>query len=165
MLGLLLVVLLSPWHVRLSGRTSPPQARLEVRLVAGYAPAIRLPLGRGGSDPPRKKRRAKPRSGKRRRPMPRGIGDLVLGLLAAFRFRRLHLSGRVGLPDPADTGVLWGHLTPFVYGLSGPGRVIALAPDFGGPCLEVEGLAELAIHPIRLLRAGLAFAWANRSAA
>jgi hypothetical protein len=166
-IGLLLLAVLTPWHVRLAGRTAPLGARVEVRLLAGYAPAIRFPVGprakKAQQAKPSKPRKARKR--RRRRSVPRGVGDLVLGLLAAFRIRRLHLSGRIGLDDPADTGALWGQLTPLVYGLGGPSREIALAPAFDGPCLDLEGFAEVAIRPVRLLRAGLGFALANRRAA
>jgi hypothetical protein len=162
LLALLLLVLLTPWHVRLAGRTTPLEGRVEVRFLGGYAPAVRLPLGRSPDREPKLKKPRQTTGKKRKRSMPRGIADLVFGLLAAFRVRRLHLAGRFGLDDPADTGTLWGRLSPLVYGLTGPGRRIALAPDFGGPCLDLEGFAEIAIRPTRLLRAGIAFAWANR---
>jgi hypothetical protein len=114
-----------------------------------------------GPRPPRKKKR-KPRKDRRYRGTPRGLRDLILGLLSALRLRNLRLSGRIGLPDPADTGTLWGALTPFIYGLSAPHRRIDVAPEFSGACLDLDGSGDLVIRPTRLLRAGLAFAWANR---
>jgi hypothetical protein len=165
LLGLVLAALLAPWHVRFIGRTAPLRGRVELRLFAGNAPAIPIPLGRSRK-PGRKKRKhdrteARSRKRKRSRPLPAGMLDLVFGVLSAIRFRRLRVAGRIGLEDPADTGVLWGHVAPFVYGLSAPGRDIEVAPDFSGPCLDLEAHGDVAILPIRLLRAGVAFGWAN----
>lgn len=170
LLGLLLGALLAPWHVRFIGRTAPLRGRVELRLLAGNAPAIPIPLGRSRKPGGRKRkhgRKEAPRKGtsRRGRPLPAGILDLVFGILAAIRFRRFRVAGRIGLDDPADTGMLWGHLAPFVYGLSAPGREIEVSPDFSGPCFDLEARGDIAILPIRLLRAGAAFGWANLRAA
>jgi hypothetical protein len=163
LLALVLLTLLAPWHLRFDGRTSPLSARVELRLLAGLAPPIPIPLGRN-KDAPHRAKRAKPkRSGRRRSGrLPRGIGALILDLFDAVRIRSLHLSGRFGLDDPADTGVLWGRMAPLVYTLSGAGRRIDLVPEFSGPCLDLEATGEVAIRPVRLLRAGAVLAWANR---
>lgn len=164
LLALLLAALLLPWHVRFVGRTAPPRARVELRLFAGYAPPIPIPM-RGKRKGAESKRRKAEKGRKRRRTrkhgLPAGIGDLALGILSAIRLRRIRIAGRIGLDDPADTGTLWGYATPFVHGLSGPGRVIDLAPDFSGARLDLEASGEVAIRPVRLLRAGAVFGWAN----
>jgi hypothetical protein len=161
-LVLLLAGLLAPWHVRLAGRTSPLSARVELRLLSGLAPPIPIPLGRhrkdrgqAGDKPTKRARRA------RQRPMSTGRVDFAFAIVRAVRFGSLRLSGRFGLDDPADTGILWGRLAPFVYTLSGPNRRIELSPDFAGPCLDLEGAARVVVSPWRLLRAGLAFGRAN----
>lgn len=160
---LVLGALLLPWHVRVLGRTAPGELRVQLRLLGGYAPAIPLPLqsvaGRATrpKDRPRKQRR-RPR---RFRGF-RGLADLVPALLAAFSFDRLRLSGTFGLSDPADTGTLWGLLAPFVHTIGAPDGRIDIAPDFTGPCLDLEGAGDLVIRPVRLIGAGLAFARANR---
>jgi hypothetical protein len=165
-LAILLAALLLPWHVRFVGRTAPPRARVELRLFAGYAPAIPVPLGpskkkdRDAKHEEEKTRRRK----KRRHRMPAGITDLAFGVLDAIRLRRFRIAGRIGLEDPADTGILWGYLAPFAYGLSGPVQIIDLAPDFNGPCVDLEASGDIAIRPVRLLRAGAAFGWANMRA-
>lgn len=162
-LVLVFAALLAPWHVRLTGRTAPWQARAEVRLLAGLAPPVAIPLGRRGWDMahPRKEKRKKHARSDRRRRVPAGLLDLALGILRAVRLGTLTLRGRIGLEDPADTGILWGRLAPFVHALSGPRRRIDVAPDFTGPRLDLEGRASIVVSPPRLLRAGLAFAWAN----
>jgi hypothetical protein len=163
---LVLLALLMPWHLRFRGTTAPLALRLHLRLLGGYAPGIPIPLTRstdreGAREQRQKRKTRKPR---RKRAMPRGLRDLVFGVLSAFRVQRLRLTGRIGLHDPADTGTLWGCLTPAIYGLSGGERRIDIAPEFSGACLDLTGSGELVIRPLRLLRAGLAFAWANRGA-
>jgi hypothetical protein len=159
--GLVLIVLLSPWHLRLSGTTSPPAARAELRLLAGHAPSIAIPLRPRGPKAPDRKRKRKT---SRRRAPPRGTLALLRGILGAFRLRRLTLAGRIGLDDPADTGRLWALIVALSHTLRGPSRRIDLAPDFSGPCLDLEATGEIAVLPLRLIRAGAAFAWANRGA-
>jgi hypothetical protein len=163
-LAILLAALLLPWHVRFVGRTAPPRARIEVRLFAGYAPAIPIAFGRSRRKTDDEKEPKNEKTGqrrKRRRRMPAGIADLAFGILDAIRLRRFRIAGRIGLEDPADTGILWGYLAPLAYGLSGPVRIIDLAPDFNGPCVDLEASGDIAIRPVRLLSAGAAFGWAN----
>jgi len=159
---LALLVLLAPWHLRFRGTTAPLALRLHLRLLGGYAPGIPIPLTRSadreGAGKTRKDRQKRPR----KRAMPNGLRALIFGVLSALRVKRLRLTGRIGLPDPADTGTLWGCLTPAIYGLHGPERRIDIAPEFSGACLDLTGSGDIVIRPLRLLRAGLAFAWANR---
>ena len=162
LIGVLLLVLLTPWHVRFRGRTAPLDLRVQLRLLGGLAPGIPIPLRRSKD---RKKPREKDKPSKRRRKRrgpPKGLRDLVLGILSAFRLQKLRLSGRIGLHDPADTGMVWGLLTPLIYTLGTGPRRIDIAPEFSGPCFDLEGSGHLVIRPTRLLRTGLAFAWANR---
>lgn len=160
--ALVLAALLSPWHLRLSGTTAPLSARAELRLFAGKAPPIPIPLGRRGgregSDTKRKRQTS------RHRAPPRGTAALIHGILSAIRVHRLTLAGRIGLDDPADTGRLWGMIQPLIHVLRGPRRLIDLAPEFSGPCLDLAATGEVAILPLRLIRAAATFAWTNRSA-
>ncbi len=159
---LALLALLAPWHLRFRGTTAPLALRLHLRLLGGHAPGIPIPLSRAtdreGARKTRKDRQKRPR----KRAMPNGLRALIFGVLSALRVKRLRLTGRIGLPDPADTGTLWGCLTPAIYGLHGPERRIDIAPEFSGACLDLTGSGDIVIRPLRLLRAGLAFAWANR---
>jgi hypothetical protein len=159
LLGLVSLVLLCPWHLRVAGTTAPPTARVELRLVAGLAPAIRLPLGQRGRATDTKAQRRRPRA--RRRGPPRETAALIRGILQSMRLRRLSLSGRIGLDDPAETGQLWALIVPLAHLLGGPRRRIDLVPEFAGPCLDLEASGEIAVRPLRLIRAGAAFALAN----
>src|SRR6056297_2079851 len=170
---LALLALLAPWHLRFRGTTAPLALRLHLRLLGGHAPGIPIPLSRATAGIPIPLSRATDREGARKtrkdrlkrprkRAMPNGLRALIFGVLSALRVKRLRLTGRIGLPDPADTGTLWGCLTPAIYGLHGPERRIDIAPEFSGACLDLTGSGDIVIRPLRLLRAGLAFAWANR---
>ena len=162
LIGGLVLVLLLPWHVRFRGTTSPFELRVRLRPMGGLGPGIPIPIRRSSAHVARRKT-GKPRKRRRKGGPPKGLRDLALGLLSACRPRKLQLSGRIGLSDPADTGVLWGQLTPFVYVLgAGGARHIDIAPEFSGPCFDLEGSGHLVIRPARLLRTALRFAWANR---
>lgn len=161
LLGAVVLALLLPWHVRIEGHTTPRAARVELRLLGGLAPAIPIPLGRGGKDV-RKDRRNRRRSRRRRgRGAPRGIPALIRGILSAFRVRRLEVTGRIGLADPADTGQLWAAVAPVAFALAGPRRKIDIRPDFAGPRFDIDGRGEGTIRPLGLLTAGARFAWTN----
>jgi hypothetical protein len=164
LLGLLLclgVALALPWHLRFSGRTAPPEATAELRLLAGWAPAIPL------KGPPERaqqpKRRRRPRSGAKIKTL-RGVGALLKGILAAFGVQDLVLEGRFGLDDPADTGALYGMLQPIVALARAAGATIRVQPDFAGARLDLAGRGDLVIRPTRLVGALARFAWANRHA-
>jgi hypothetical protein len=160
--ALAVTALFSPWHLRLSGRTVPPSASAELRLLAGHAPPIPIPLGpRGGRQARGTKRKRK--KSHHRAPL-RGTAALIRGIVSSVRLDRLTLAGRIGFDDPADTGHVWGLLVPLIQVFRGPRRRIDLAPDFAGPCLDLEATGEIAILPLRLIRAGAIFAWTNRRA-
>jgi hypothetical protein len=163
LIGVVLLVLLTPWHVRFRGRTMP----LDLQVAS-------QPSGRAGPrhpdpDPPVEGPRptaeeeAQAAQGP---PLPRhatGPAGPVFGLLSALRLRNLRLSGRIGLPTrpiPARSGARSRRSST----ASGPHRHrrIDIAPEFSGACLDLDGSGDLVIRPTRLLRAGLAFAWANR---
>ena len=76
-------------------------------------------------------------------PLARPTLRLVRSLPGAFRLRRMHLDGVVGLSDPETTGRLFG----LVHALApaAPERVVlTLTPDFTNPCLH--GRAEVRMH-------------------
>ncbi|AHM05571.1 hypothetical protein roselon_03313 [Roseibacterium elongatum DSM 19469] len=165
-LGAAVLVILLPWHLRFRIRTSPAEFHAELRLLAGHAPAIPLTGGpKRDGQPPDKPKRAVPRRaahhvGQAR--SLRGLGALVSGVISAFRVRNLDLVGRIGTGDPADTGVLWGCLAPFVYGPGQAMHRIEIVPDFATRIFDMTAAGTLAIRPDRLLGSGLRFAWVNR---
>ncbi|NKX44698.1 hypothetical protein [Roseicyclus persicicus] len=156
LMALLLAAALLPWHLRVEATTAPPRLRLSLRLLAGIAPAI--PLAPGG---PRTRRPA-PRRTRRPPSLHRlqGTGRLVAALLGAVGLRRLRLSGRFGLDDPADTGALYG----LVQTARASGAALDLAPDFSGPCLDLAAEGTLILRPARVAAALIRFGWTNRGA-
>ncbi len=162
-LGLILAVIALPWHVLVEARSGTPRLRLWVRVLGGWAPRIRIPLERRRATPAR----AKPAKPRRRRARGRrfsGILRLIGGLIGAVDIARLRLEGRFGLPDPAETGMLYGALCPLVQIAQSHGARIDLRPDFSGACLDLVGGGHVVLHPVRIAAALGRFGWQNRKA-
>ena len=171
---LLAGVLLTPVRLRGHIRTSPQlDYRVEVRVLGGLTPAFALVDSTRRRKPavdkaaaqkkPRSKKRQKKkaRRGFRNGPrmaaaMPRLIGDL---------FRTIHLEfltvdGEIGLDDPADTGRLYGWLTPMQFAASPPPNIdVSLRPNFEHPGLSGEAEAALHLTAAALLPPAVRFAW------
>lgn len=79
---------------------------------------------------------------------------LIRDLMRSVRIRELKLHGRIGLGDPAYTGVLFGLLHPLLL----PGRDITLQADFQEAVFEGHCSGELRLFPIRVIGSLLAFA-------
>ena len=82
----------------------------------------------------------------------RRLWRFACDLWGAVHKRDLQLSCRVGLEDPADTGLIWAVLGP-VSGMlrNVPDCDVALTPDFNVPSLELAGLGALRVYPIRIV--------------
>lgn len=77
---------------------------------------------------------------------------------AAIEKHNLKLFVRVGLDDPADTGILWSVLGPLSAILaSSRNSEVRLQPDFLDPAFELDSSGRVRIVPLRLvyLTAGL----------
>ena len=88
--------------------------------------------------------------------LPRLLGEVV----RAVHWEALHLDAEFGLNDPADTGQLYGCLTPLQYGAPWPPWMsIALRPNFerAGLCGELQ--ATLRLRAAALLPPAARFAW------
>lgn len=164
---LLLAVLMSP-------------LRFELRASLGEAPAYRVAVrlfGRAGprltvvdSDRPRRKRPLKPGRKTRRRAQ-KSVRDPARLLAAAARLlaelfsklsvERLSLDLRFGVDDPAETGQIFGALTPFIYGTKGSGNVaLTLEPVFDQAVLDGRAALDLHLTPARLILPLVRFGWA-----
>lgn len=82
--------------------------------------------------------------------------DRVVGYLhntwEAIEKRDLKLFIRVGLDDPADTGILWSVLGPLSAILAtNRNSDIALQPDFLDPVFEMQSSGMIRIIPLQLL--------------
>lgn len=167
LLLLLSVVLLValPMRVALNGELGEVRRlRVTLGLLGGVVPSIAL----YDSDKPKRPRKNKEKKKAQRRKLLKGGGSLGMAtefptllreLLQRVHLEKLHLRGRFGLGDPADTGAVFGMLTPLIYGLSGRRAVIELRPDFGDVCLEGRLEAGIRLTPIAFVPPILRYVW------
>lgn len=176
--GLLLLVLLVlalPVRLVLAARSAPyPHARLTARPLAGLSPPLPLfdsnwlkgedeeeegePAPKETNEDEKKKRRG---SGASRMLRVIKAGPRFLhGVFTALRFEHLAGEAEFGLPDPADTGQLYGLMTPLLY-TSPLGRHSALAirPRFEGAALGGWLEAHVRLTPLALAPPAAGFAW------
>ena len=175
LLGAVVLALCLPWFVSLAARTAPAAGvRLELRPFGRRFPLrlrFRGPAWRATAPEParpadirdgaRQARRRRWRTAGRR-VAPRLLRNaplLLRGLGSMFRVERLALSGRLGLPDPADTGQLFGVILPLSRICASERVAIEIEPVFDGPALEGEAEACLRVWPVRALPAAILFAW------
>ena len=174
-----MILVATPLFLRLSADAGAGARRrvvLEARTLWGLTPPLRVI----DSDRPRKNARktdaTPPRPGKRKRksgdgrwriPRPRvgmrrlfEAGTQIIGdELARIHLDRLDLDARIGTGDPAETGRLYGYLTPLIYGLPRERWRLAVRPDFDRAVFE--GRAEIALHlvPVALLGPVIGLIW------
>ncbi len=94
-------------------------------------------------------------------PMARAIPRLVSRLAAQVKFDVVSANIAFGLPDPADTGVVYGALQPVALLASAakPCHVI-IQPDFSGASFGGHGILIARFTPIALVPPVLRFGWA-----
>lgn len=160
--------LATPVKLRLHGQsTTHLNLRVEARPFGGISPS--LTVFDSAREPSKKKaekkaKKAKDKKERRQifkvRNMILAAPELVTGILYAIHFDHLRLDGEFGLADPADTGQLYGHLTPLMYGMTGSSHVsVALRPDFHKANLSGELDTVFSITPTELLAPVIQFAW------
>lgn len=156
-----LVVELRPFR-----RTFPARLRFERTLGGDGARSERARDARrpNGADKPARNTDEPEQAGTRRRKRPttRMIGaapHLLRGLLTVFRVEHLRLEGTIGLPDPADTGQLFGLVEALSVVLPGSRVSVSLVPDFFGPTFDARGEASLRVHLVRAIPPALRFGW------
>jgi len=88
------------------------------------------------------------------------LPDLISGLLRSIRIDSLSLIGEFGVGDPADTGHLYGILTPLIFGTAAkPDTRIIIRPNFDNRCLSGALETRLSMIPATLISPLLGFAW------
>jgi hypothetical protein len=162
---------------RLEG-AAPLAGEVRVRWLLGLV-RLRIPLPGAAREPgeaaapPEGGRR--PARGRARRPAPRRPGRyvevlrqeafrarawrLARDLVRAVRVRRLRLWARVGLDDPADTGMLWAVLGPLGAVALGLRRAeVRIEPEFAEAALRFRTDGRVVVVPLQLLALAAAFA-------
>lgn len=86
---------------------------------------------------------------------------LVKDIFSCFRFREIAADFRIGLGDPADTGLLFAVLGPATVFLgSSPLHRIRIEPSFGDDAVfQGHSHGTVRLHPIRLVPPFLKFAF------
>jgi hypothetical protein len=85
---------------------------------------------------------------------------LLLELLAQVRVRQIAASLRVGLGDPADTGILYGLLCAGLSSLNFPPKAgVRVEPVFDQALFEATADGTVRVYPITLFPACLRFAF------
>lgn len=168
LLVLLLALVMTPIKVQIRLKTAPKLRFIVIaRPFGGLTPALTM-TDSGQKAKPKdkadKKRRKKRKRGGRFAvngpALITALPDLVSGLLQCFRIESLSLDGEFGLGDPADTGHLYGSLTPFIFGTAGMRNTyITLRPNFERRCLSGVAETRLSITPATLVPPILGFAW------
>lgn len=88
----------------------------------------------------------------------RRVLRLARDLLRVVQLRHLSLRGRLGLGDPADTGLLWAVLGPLEATVRPLTRIeLRLQPDFVEAVCEVDAQGECVLVPLHVVRLGLGF--------
>lgn len=165
---LVLALLAAPVLVLATADTSArPPTTVRIGLLGGLVPPFAVTGGSGAAETRKKKAPRKKRDeAQRRGPRFRLVGAddvwrLARDFFRAVHIRRLVVDADFGTGDPADTGTLFGRLTPLIYGFGGSERVqIALRPDFGAERLDGRAEAVLSVVPLALLFPAARFAFA-----
>jgi hypothetical protein len=166
-LALLLVVLALLLAIPVSfiihaERTIALQTSWRVRWLFGLVEAR---SGRHRSQPRESPRRgatepARPRSGKGGKMVLAALGTrgvvprlrrLLIDLLSQLHWENLYLHVEFGFDDPADTGRVYGLLSPLLVAMAGTGIEVRCEPDFGRTCLAGSVEAAFRLRPIAII--------------
>jgi hypothetical protein len=117
---------------------------------------------------PREAASRKPRRSKRRNlaalaaRMLREMPTLISKIFSRVTLEKVDAKIRFGLPDPADTGIVYGALIPILQLIGVPERSnVALHPDFGNQVFDGRGHIGARFVPVALIAPMLSFAWAT----
>lgn len=168
LLVLIFVALVTPVRFEIRFRKDAETSyQVVARPFGGIGPP--LPLADSHKKPetkePRPAKVRKPEKDKRRW-AGRGPGvilalpEFVKGLLRCIHIRSLSLDAEFGLNDPADTGYVYGMLTPIIYGNPWPRRAtVSVRPVFGRALLIGVLDAKIDVTPITLAMPFLRLGW------
>jgi len=86
------------------------------------------------------------------RGLPEGILKLVRRILGRFKFGRMDVDIRLGLDDPADTGMMYSVLWPLLVPVSSYGPMnFRLEPAFDEPTFKASLRGRVRLYPIQMV--------------
>ena len=143
----------------------------EVRIFWGLSPRLRIPIRRQRPKPKRQRRPSSKRKatpGRRTSFSSKGAVDLLTSawdtlcrMLGRIHVDVLRVSGVFGLEDPADTGRVYGLISPAIYGLGSETCQVSVEPDFSRRRFAGQAEVELRFTPVAVvwpaIRFGLGF--------
>ena len=150
-----ILVIATPMRVRFVGSYDQKlDLSAEVRIFWGLSPRLRIPILRHR---PKPKRHAKPSSKRKAKPrrwikfktegaadLVASAGDTLRAMFGRIQVEACRLSVAFGLDDPADTGLIYGLITPAAYGLGSERCQVSVEPDFS--CRRFAGQAEVELR-------------------
>lgn len=163
LVALVVIVVATPMHLRLLADAGDGfDLRAEIRTFWGLSPPLRLEGDRHAARVAGVLRKPRKRKPERRSAhevdedddtgvgvsevmrLLRAVPDAAMTALRRIHLDRLRLRAVFGFADPADTGQVFGQLTPLVYGVPCARCEVQIEPDFDGP--RFEGSADVSIH-------------------
>jgi len=166
-IGAVILVLIAPLHLRLVLASQPRlRYQLTLRPLGAMVPAITL----ADSRRPRKPKVDRKTAKKPKRPGRRWLSanksqiatlpQTLSRVLAAIQIEELSLNAEFGTGDPAETGALYGQMTPLIYGATGlPAMAVALRPNFDTACLNGTCSAQIRLTLLGILAPLGGFLW------
>lgn len=159
LLVLLMLVVCTPMRVNLSFRSDPDlRSCIDISPFGGVVGRINVfdttrkksakAERKDWKKPPKRRERSRTKGGA---VLGRAIRDLphVVGqMIRTVHVEALNVRGEFGLNDPAETGQLYGQLTPLIYG---SGRTISIQPNFHSECLHCVANIRFRVIPIAFL--------------
>lgn len=79
------------------------------------------------------------------------VARAIIRIIGGLRWERLWLNGRIGLDNPAHTGMLYGAYEALRHGWPTPPLDARLVPEFAGPALWGEAAGAVRIWGWRVL--------------
>lgn len=85
---------------------------------------------------------------------------LVSDLMGCVKFESAAVDVHFGLGDPAETGQIYGQMTPLIYGTAGMPRVnINVRPAFDRAVLSGQAALDISLIPLQILPPFVRFGW------
>lgn len=167
LLAVVIIVLVTRITLDVRLRTAPEfRLRVGARLLGGLTPWIPVhdsARKAARTDKPRRvAKRAKPGrlTGGRFRKVLGAAPRILSDFLRRISIERLRVDADIGLPDPADTGALYGLAAALVHSQP-PARslVVSIRPDFSRPRVSGELEAMFSFVPASLVPPAARLAW------